>query len=369
VRFGLTAIKGLGEGAIQSILAARGELGGRIPSLHALCEKLDMRLANKRVFEALVKSGACDSLVRVEGGPKGPPLQGPRPNPGVEAGLQARQPLAKIRAQLFAAIDGACEHGSRMQRNNDVGQVDLFGGGDEAESGAIKVPLPDVPPWSEIDQLNYEKESLGLYWSGHPVDRYADALRRYGAKTTGDLIVKREPADGDHDADASETGESQTAVNGSATSAPPVPGTAPARVAEDISIGVSSPGFAAQDAQGRPHVRVHARRRAREASRWWSSRSASSSTGTSSTTGAWCWLPGVSKRDDESRAVWRRKIQPLEIVRERLRRRWRFAWRRPRTIGDRSKSSGTCSRSHKGDRPWRSTIELNGSRSFASRSM
>src|ERR1700754_4375044 len=60
VRFGLTAIKGLGEGAINAILEARTALGGRIPSLHALCEILDMRIANKRVFEALIKSGACD---------------------------------------------------------------------------------------------------------------------------------------------------------------------------------------------------------------------------------------------------------------------------------------------------------------------
>src|SRR4030095_12390300 len=80
VRFGLTAIKGLGEGAIRAILDARTQLGGRIGSLHALCEILDMRLANKRVFEALVKSGACDSLGagRPEGQPQGrsPPRRG-----------------------------------------------------------------------------------------------------------------------------------------------------------------------------------------------------------------------------------------------------------------------------------------------------
>src|SRR4029450_751949 len=63
VRFGLTAIKGLGEGAIRAIIEARTQLGGRIPSLHALCEILDLRMANKRVFEALIKSGACDVLV------------------------------------------------------------------------------------------------------------------------------------------------------------------------------------------------------------------------------------------------------------------------------------------------------------------
>src|SRR5687768_4079713 len=110
VRFGLTAIKGLGETAITAILEARAELGGRIPTLHALCELLDLRMVNKRVFEALVKSGACDSLVPGTGRPEG-------------------RPLRDVRARLFASIDGACEHGTRMQRNKDLGQVDLFGEG------------------------------------------------------------------------------------------------------------------------------------------------------------------------------------------------------------------------------------------------
>ncbi|MCX5685544.1 MAG: lamin tail domain-containing protein, partial [Planctomycetota bacterium] len=76
--------------------------------------------------------------------------------------------LAKWRARLFAAIDGACEHGSRTQRDKELGQSDLFGGGDDAAAGPTAVPLPDVGPWSEIEQLNFEKESLGLFWSGHP---------------------------------------------------------------------------------------------------------------------------------------------------------------------------------------------------------
>jgi DNA polymerase-3 subunit alpha len=181
VRFGLTAIKGLGDGAINSIVAAREQLGGRIPSLHALCEILDLRLANKRVFEALVKSGACDSLVTDAGGrvSSGPPRS-----------------LREIRSRLFAAIDGACDHGSRVQRNKDLGQVDLFGGGDEgADPSAAAIPLPDVQPWTEIEQLNFEKEALGLYWTGHPIDRYAEDLRVYGAKTTADLLPKKAPAD------------------------------------------------------------------------------------------------------------------------------------------------------------------------------
>src|SRR5687767_7802559 len=153
VRFGLTAIKGLGEGAIQSIIEARTALGGRIPSLHALCEVLDLRLANKRVFEALVKSGACDSLI---------------PNDDVVARLLAgtaeKAVLQHWRARLFAGIDSACEHGSRTQRDRELGQTDLFGGGSD-DSGPAVVPLPSVPDWTEIEQLNYEKESLGLFWS------------------------------------------------------------------------------------------------------------------------------------------------------------------------------------------------------------
>jgi DNA polymerase-3 subunit alpha len=195
VRFGLTAIKGLGEGAVNSIIAVREQLGGRIPSLHALCETLDLRLANKRVFEALVKSGACDSLVANAGGPQGRPLRS-----GVEAdlpsfaeasaGRQVGLPLRAIRARLFASIDAACEHGNRTQRDRDLGQTDLFGGGEEG-AGLAPAPLPDVPAWTEIEQLSFEKEALGLYWSGHPIDRYADDLREYGAKSTADLNPKK----------------------------------------------------------------------------------------------------------------------------------------------------------------------------------
>jgi DNA polymerase III subunit alpha len=162
VRFGLTAIKGLGEGAIQSILQVRGEVG-RITSLHQLCETLDLRLVNKRVLEALVKSGACDTLL-----PQGVPIT---------AG----------RATLFGAIDSAIEHGGRTQRDRDRGQADLFGGGDD--EGLTIIRLPDSAPWTEMELLGYEKEALGLYLSGHPIDRHADDLRAFGARTVGDLTL------------------------------------------------------------------------------------------------------------------------------------------------------------------------------------
>jgi len=170
VRFGLTAIKGLGEGAIHSMLEVRAATG-RITSLHQLCESLDLRLVNKRVLEALVKCGACDALV-----PQGVKLT---------AG----------RALLFGAIDGAIEHGSRTQRDRDRGQADLFGGGDDGGLSIIR--LPDTAPWTEMELLGYEKEALGLYLSGHPIDRHADDLRLFGARTVGDLTLGDLPASTD----------------------------------------------------------------------------------------------------------------------------------------------------------------------------
>ena len=168
VRFGLAAIKNVGEGAIESLLAVRAN--GRIQSLHALCEDLDLRLANKRVFESLVKAGAFDSLAQGD-----PSL----------AGL----PSTATRARLFAAVDAACEHGVRHQRDKNEGQAQLFGASDDAGSGEgpAHVPLPPATAWTETEQLAFEKETLGLYWSGHPIDRYAKELKDFGARSTTEL--------------------------------------------------------------------------------------------------------------------------------------------------------------------------------------
>ena len=171
VRFGLTAIKNVGEGAIESLLAVR-KAQGSITSLHALCEELDLRLANKRVFESLVKAGAFDSLAASD--------------PTV-----ASLPTLAVRPRLFAAIDAACEHGVRHQRDKNEGQAQLFGGfGGDAnpDGGASHVTLPPALPWTEQEQLGFEKETLGLYWSGHPTDRYASELREFGARTTAELM-------------------------------------------------------------------------------------------------------------------------------------------------------------------------------------
>ena len=111
VRFGLTAIKNVGEGAIQSLLEVRAKQPqGRVASLHALCEDLDLRLVNKRVFESLIKAGAFDSLATAD------------------RSLAALGPAA-FRPRLIAAIDAACDHGTRHQRDRDEGQAQLLGTG------------------------------------------------------------------------------------------------------------------------------------------------------------------------------------------------------------------------------------------------
>jgi DNA polymerase-3 subunit alpha len=173
VRFGLTAIKNVGEGAIESLLAVRAKQPqGRIASLHALCEDLDLRLFNKRVFESLIKAGAFDSLATAD------------------RSLAALGPAA-FRPRLIAAIDAACEHGARHQRDRDEGQAQLFGLGDEvhvdAGESSKAMALPEAPAWTEVDQLAFEKETLGLYWSGHPMDRFAIELKEFGARSTGEL--------------------------------------------------------------------------------------------------------------------------------------------------------------------------------------
>ncbi len=179
VRFGLTAIKNVGEGAIESILAVRQKIG-RIRSLQDLCEGLDLRLVNKRVLESLVKAGALDSLAP-------PPAAGSPP-----------LPLRLLRPRIIAALDAAVDHGARIQRDRDLGQAQLFGGvGDSGHDASVNFQLPDAPAWSDTELLNAEKEAMGLFWTGHPIDAHAADLRAFGARTIADIQVEEraEPAD------------------------------------------------------------------------------------------------------------------------------------------------------------------------------
>jgi DNA polymerase-3 subunit alpha len=159
VRFGLCAVKNVGEGAVLSMLDVR-EKRGRIDSLFTLCEEVDQRLVNKRPIESLIKAGAFDDL--------------------------ADGPVPSRRARLFAAVDKAIEHGSRLQRNRQDGHVSFFDLDTEA-GGSEAIPLPDAAPWAEPQQLAFEKESLGLYMSGHPLERFSEELKTFGAQRIADL--------------------------------------------------------------------------------------------------------------------------------------------------------------------------------------
>jgi DNA polymerase III subunit alpha len=84
-------------------------------------------------------------------------------------------------------VDKAIENGGRHQRDRDKGQNQLFGGGEDEPS--MRIPLPDALPWSEAQQLAFEKEALGLYMSGHPLERFAEELKMFGGRRIGDLTT------------------------------------------------------------------------------------------------------------------------------------------------------------------------------------
>jgi DNA polymerase-3 subunit alpha len=167
VRYGLGAIKNVGEGAIQSILGVRRALGA-LDSLFTLSEEMDLRLVNKRVLESLVKAGALDAL-------------------GGGTSSWSHLPPSARRARLFACVDRAIEHGARTQRDREKGQSQLFGGAGDEPGMTPSIPLGDAPPWTPQQQLAAEKEALGFYMSGHPISGFAAELQAFGAKTTADL--------------------------------------------------------------------------------------------------------------------------------------------------------------------------------------
>jgi len=154
IRFGLAAVKNVGHNAIESIVAARKELG-RFKSIYEFCEKVDLRLLNKRVLESLIKSGAMDSLGR--------------------------------RAQLMAVLDKAIDHAQKTQRDAESGQHGLFGVFQQEEAHADEDKLPDTPDWDEHTRLSAEKEILGFFITGHPLEKYREKLEDLGALSTSDL--------------------------------------------------------------------------------------------------------------------------------------------------------------------------------------
>ncbi len=159
IRFGLVAVKNVGEGAIEAIIEARNE--DRFTSLFDFCEHVDLKRVNKRVIESLVKCGAFDST-------------GAR------------------RSQLMAAIEEALEYGQRIQKERNDSQMNLFDTG--ASKLAINVPLlPEIQEWEEKQRLAFEKEALGFYISGHPLGGLEAVLEKF---TNVNALTVKESNDG-----------------------------------------------------------------------------------------------------------------------------------------------------------------------------
>jgi DNA polymerase-3 subunit alpha len=310
VRFGLAAIKNVGEGAIESLLQVRAKQK-RIVSLHALCEDLDLRLANKRVFESLVKSGAMDSL----------------------AGSDERNRTTReFRPRLLAQIDSACESGARLQADRERGQGGLFGTliaeTDEHGAGTIVEGLAPsgIAPWTEAEQLAFEKETLGLYWSGHPVDRYAQALKEIGARSIAELADARPVAAGDSWGPGGRKPiEADTSVGGIVAACRQLK----TRKGDRMAV------FTLEDSQGGVEIIAFPETYQRSASLI--------------ETGAMVLVRGKLERDEETVRILAVEIAPIETVRERLTREIAIHLTRPADRGTLETLGEIFSR-HRGDR-------------------
>ncbi|UCF35911.1 MAG: DNA polymerase III subunit alpha [Acidobacteriota bacterium] len=155
IRFGLAAIKNAGESAIREVIRRRNELG-QFKDFFEFFEQVDLRMVNKRVVEALIKAGAFDQLH-------------PR------------------RKSLFEILDRAIEHGQKVQRDRLSGQKGLFGAlaGEETETGGGEIP--DLGEWRDREKWAFEKETLGFYLSGHPLQKYQAELKSFSRYSTGDI--------------------------------------------------------------------------------------------------------------------------------------------------------------------------------------
>ena len=154
VRFGLAAIKGVGHGAIDAILQARKKEGGAFDDVFQLARDLDLRAVGKKTLEALALAGALDGL---EG----------------------------HRAQLVAAVEAAWGHAQKRQADAALGQSSLFGGAG-GDGAAYQPSLPVVEPWGQGEMLRHERELMGFYVTGHPLDAYAAEVRCFATASLGD---------------------------------------------------------------------------------------------------------------------------------------------------------------------------------------
>lgn len=154
IRFGLGAIKNLGQGAVEAIIKARNDVS-KFTSLFEFCDKVSLGALNKRAIESLIKAGAMDAL---DGN----------------------------RAQQWAILDRAIEHGTRAQKDRESGQTGLFG---DLFAAELQTPekLPEVADWTSFEMLGGEKEMIGFYVTGHPLDQYMDKVLELRTHETDQL--------------------------------------------------------------------------------------------------------------------------------------------------------------------------------------
>jgi DNA polymerase-3 subunit alpha len=161
IRFGLAAVKNVGGAALDSVIEER-EAGGKYTSLSNFCSRIDSRRVNSRVIESLIKSGSFDSL-----------------------GCK--------RSQLMASVDKAMEQAKAIQRDRQSGQMSLFAVAPEVEpNDTAAISMPDIEEWDERQRLAFEKETVGFYITGHPLD---DTISEIRTIVDGDIHDLGELAD------------------------------------------------------------------------------------------------------------------------------------------------------------------------------
>jgi DNA polymerase-3 subunit alpha len=165
IRFGLSAIKNVGEGPVADIIAARAN--GAFKDLFDFCSRVDVKTTNKKVMESLIKAGALDAFGK--------------------------------RAAMMECYGRVCDAAARVQEERTSDQFSLFGafGGDSRELFASDVKVPDKPEWDKETFLQNEKEMLGFYLSGHPLENYANLLRCTNLVSTANIVNHQLDSKGD----------------------------------------------------------------------------------------------------------------------------------------------------------------------------
>jgi DNA polymerase III subunit alpha len=166
ILYGLGAIRGVGEGAVEAIVAERAARG-EFRDLFDFCRRIDSHKANRRVIEALIRAGAMDCLAT------------------------AGEATDAVRARLQVELDAALQGAEQDAHNAASGIEDLFGGPSAAEAALTRTAARVVTPLTRRQRLEAEKEALGLYLTGHPLDDYLDEIREFCPRRIADLKPER----------------------------------------------------------------------------------------------------------------------------------------------------------------------------------